>query len=225
MRKSSLAAALFLVLGAPAQARPVVLELFTSQACSSCPPADALLGALQSRSADVLALSFHVTYWNGPGWTDPYSSPQATTRQRAYAAALGTEVFTPQLVVDAATSVVGSDEGAVQAAIDRARQRQAAGPALVLAASPAGLRADVGAGAGQAQVLLVGYDPAHSTAIAGGENGGVTLQETNVVRSLRAIGLWDGAPLHLDIALPAGRRAALILQRADGVILGAATLQ
>ena len=158
------AAAVILALTAPAQARaasarPVVLELFTSQACSSCPPADALLGALQAGSPDVLALSFHVTYWNGLGWTDPFSSPQATARQRAYAAALGTEVFTPQLVIDGRVSAVGSDRQAIQAAITAARNDQAAGPPLALSASGKGLTASVDEGTGEAELLLIGFDP------------------------------------------------------------------
>jgi len=222
------AAALALMLAAAtngrAAPRPVVLELFTSQACSSCPPADALLGALAAASPDMLALSFHVTYWNGPGWTDPYASTEATARQRAYAKALGTEVFTPQLVIDGSTSAVGSDRAAVQAAITAARHGQASGPSLALRASKAGLVASIDAGTGQADLLLIGYDPAHTTHIAGGENGGVTLRETNVVRSLRRVAHWAGAPLHLTIATPPGEKAALILQGADGTILAAATL-
>lgn len=226
MTKHRMATAALALVLAPAAVgraapRPVVLELFTSQACSSCPPADALLGALAAASPGVLALSFHVTYWNGPGWADPYSSPQATARQRAYAAALRTEVFTPQLVIDGRASAVGSDRGAVQAAIAVARHAQAAGPALALAASPAGLTATIDAGTGEADILLIGYDPAHTTQIAGGENGGVTLRETNVVRSFRTVAHWVGRPLHLDIATPHGQRAALILQRSDGVILAA----
>ncbi len=223
MHKSALALVILAAMAAPARARPVVLELFTSQACSSCPPADALLGALQAGSPDVLALSLHVTYWNGAGWTDPFSSPQATARQRAYAHALGSEVFTPQLVVDGGTSVLGSDRDALLAAIARARQAQVAGPAMTLTVSAAGMVATVGAGAGDATLLLVGFDPAHSTQIRGGENGGVRLDETNVVRSLLTLGAWHGAPLAVTVAAPAGLRAALVLQRADGTILGAAS--
>ncbi len=222
----ALALALALTNLARAAPRPVVLELFTSQACSSCPPADALLGALAA-SPGLLALSFHVTYWNGPGWADPFSSPQATARQRAYAAAIGTEVFTPQLVIDGRTSALGSDREAVQAAIAAARHDHASSPvpvpALTLGPAPAGLNATIGAGTGDADLLLIGFDPAHTTQIAGGENGGVTLHETNVVRSLRIIGHWTGTPMRLAVASPPGQKAALILQRSDGTILAAAT--
>ena len=94
----------------------VVLELFTSQGCSSCPPADALLGRL-AREPGIIALAWHVDYWNGLGWHDPYSSPLATQRQQRYAEALHDEVYTPALVVNGARMVVGSDDQAVQSAI------------------------------------------------------------------------------------------------------------
>ena len=159
--------------GASAQARPTVLELFTSQSCSSCPPADALLGKLKASGADLLPLSLHVTYWNGAGWTDPYSLPQTTSRQRAYAAALSSDVFTPELVIDGRAFAVGSDRTAVLAAIAKAQRSQAEGPVLALRATTGGLSATIGAGSGEADLLLVGYDPEHTTRIAGGENGGV----------------------------------------------------
>jgi hypothetical protein len=222
MHHRSLAVALLATLTAPAQARPVVLELFTSQACSSCPPADALLGQLQAQSGEILALSFHVTYWNGPGWTDPFSSPEATARQRDYAQAVASEVFTPQMIIDGHVSVTGSDRQAIEEAITGARARQAEGPAMTLTVSPAGLIAEIGAGQGPATLLLVGYDRAHTTRIRGGENGGVRLDETNVVRGLRAAGTWNGRKLRMTIAPPAGEKAAIILQRDDGTILGVA---
>src|ERR1700748_2762083 len=91
---------------------PVVLELFTSQGCSSCPPADALLGELV-RQTGVIGLAWHVDYWNSLGWTDPYARRAWTDRQKDYAAHLGNEVFTPALVVNGATMLVGSDKAAV----------------------------------------------------------------------------------------------------------------
>src|SRR5271154_5728268 len=92
---------------AQATPRPVVLELFTSQSCSSCPPADALLADIAASHADVLPLDFHVDYWNYLSWRDRFSLPAATARQRAYAAALGAEVFTPQLVIDGTAEAGG----------------------------------------------------------------------------------------------------------------------
>ena len=99
----------------------VVLELFTSQGCSSCPPADALLGRLEQQPG-VIALSWHVDYWNGLGWHDPFASARATNRQRAYAEQLGAEVYTPALVVNGAAVVVGSDRRAIEAAMARCRR-------------------------------------------------------------------------------------------------------
>jgi hypothetical protein len=98
---------------------PVVLELFTSQGCSSCPPADALLGELVRRP-NVIALAWHVDYWNGLGWRDPFATRLATDRQRAYAVRLHAEVYTPALVVNGAVVVVGSDRAAVAQAIGQA---------------------------------------------------------------------------------------------------------
>ena len=103
-----------------AASRPVVVELFTSQGCSSCPPADAYLTELATR-ADVLPLAFHVTYWNSLGWRDPFSSEAATERQAAYAGHLGGGSYTPEIVVDGRHGMVGSDRGDVSSAIAVAR--------------------------------------------------------------------------------------------------------
>jgi len=107
----------------PAAVSPVVVELFTSQGCSSCPPADALLAELTGRP-DVVALSFHVDYWDYIGWKDPYASPQYTARQQRYTQALNLRyVYTPQIVVDGRADVVGSHRAEVLAAIETAAQR------------------------------------------------------------------------------------------------------
>ncbi len=216
-----------LVAAAPCRAgRLVVAELFTSQGCSSCPPADALLTELARTRPDVLALAFHVTYWDRLGWPDPYALAAATDRQRAYAAVLGLDgIYTPQLVVDGVTDVVGSDRPAVLSALDRARAA-AAGVSLTLSRAADGVTVTVGAGpAGtRASLLLVGYDTAHRTVVAHGENAGRTLTESNIVRGLVRVGEWHGAPLSLHAALPGGADVAAILQAPDGHILGVTRL-
>lgn len=204
----------------------IVVELFTSQSCSSCPPADALLAELRRTRPDLLPLDFHVDYWNHPGWVDPYSSADATDRQRRYAAVLNSEVYTPQLVVSGTRQVVGSDRAAVDAALSAATAEQArATPiALQLGRTKAALTIEAGAGSGRGELLLVGFDERHTTHVGGGENGGRVLNEVNVVRSLRRIGGWNGTKLQLRVQPPAGQRAALLLQDPSDRILAAAVL-
>src|SRR5712692_8081349 len=121
LRRAILCCGLALIaIPAAAEPRPVVVELFTSQGCSSCPPADALLGEL-ARRGDVLALGFHISYWDSLGWKDPLSSQNSTDRQRSYARRFtGGRVYTPQIVVDGTSEMVGSDRDAVLAALRKA---------------------------------------------------------------------------------------------------------
>ncbi|MCJ2053467.1 DUF1223 domain-containing protein [Methylobacterium sp. J-070] len=215
---------------APAAAaeRPVVVELFTSQSCSSCPPAEALIGRLAQAGSDVLPLAFHVTYWDHLNWRDPYSLPAATARQEAYAAHLGGSSYTPQAVIDGRTGLVGSDEAGLRGAIARARAGGSAVP-LTLAPDADRLVARVGAATvaapGGARVLLVGFDPSHTTRVLRGENAGRTIDQANIVRSLRDLGRWSGAAVTFTSARPEGETAALLLQAGDGRILGAARLE
>ena len=216
-----------ILLGLASQGRaasPVVVELFTSQGCSSCPPADAVLRDLAGRP-DVLALGFHVTYWNGLGWRDPFSFDNATRRQEGYRRLLGIEtVYTPQMVVQGRSEMVGSDRRAVAAAI--AAAERVSGPEIRLTRAVGdGLQVDIGTGRGAATVLLVGYDPRHVTPVGRGENEGRTLEEANVVRSLRPIGNWNGASITLSVPLPLGERTAILLQAEDGRILAAGRQQ
>ena len=204
-----------------AAAPTVVLELFTSQGCSSCPPADALLGEL-ARRPGVVALAWHVDYWDRPGWRDPYSSHLATERQRAYADILDAEVYTPALVIDGVRMVVGSARQAVSASI-----AASAPPALdvTLLRTPAGMTALVGRAPAPVSALLVTFEPEHVTQIGGGENGGRRLREFNIVRTATALASWDGAPRTLQApAPPAGLGAALLVQGGDLHVLGAALL-
>ena len=212
---------LLVLLTVPAQATTVV-ELFTSQSCSSCPPADALLTELDRTRPDLLVLTYHVTYWDRLGWRDPYSLPAATERQRTYAAHWPQDgLYTPQMVVQGTQQAVGSDRPAVLAAIAAARP---AGVALTLTLDAAGLQIGAGVGAGRGTIVLVGFDRSHTTRVGAGENGGRTLTETNVVRSVTPVGPWVGSPVHLAAARPAGERTAVLLQAADGTILASAIL-
>lgn len=190
---------------------PVVIELYTSQGCSSCPPADEYLGELAARR-DVLALAFHVDYWNYIGWEDPFSSPEATARQRAYARLMDLRaVYTPQMVIDGATHEVGSHRAAVASAIKAAAALPKA--SLVLMNDGSGYKIMIGDGAGTmaalaepATVWLIEYDREQVTDVQRGENAGKMLTEYNVVRTFRAIGEWNGTAT--EIALPAAETDA-----------------
>jgi len=230
MRRSLLTGvAMLLAATAPAWAGsdtrpPVVVELFTSEGCSSCPAADAFLGELARTRADVLPLAFHITYWDNLGWPDPFALPAATERQRAYAALLSGSpgVYTPQMVIDGRTDAVGSDRAAVLAAISAAPRLPAV--PLTLARQGDGLALTVGAGpaARPARLVLLGYDRQHVTTVARGENAGRRLTESNVVRSITALGEWRGEALSRQVKLPAGEAYAVLLQAEDGRIIAAA---
>jgi hypothetical protein len=212
---------------APAEA-PVVVELFTSQGCNSCPPADALLGELAQRSG-LVALAFHVDYWNYIGWQDPFSSPEATKRQRDYAQSLGlSSVYTPEMVVDGSFDIVGSNRARVDQVIASASQRQKL--PVAIATTPAGgwlVTIPAGETDQPATVWLALYDRQHSTPVRRGENAGKTLTDYNIVREFRPIGQWNGAKLDLPLDIGATdlaeRGFAVIVQAATaGRILGAA---
>jgi hypothetical protein len=208
---------------APAAAaeRPVVVELFTSQGCSSCPPANAYLNELARERRDVLPLAFHVTYWDRLGWKDPFSLQAATERQDRYGHRFGDGSYTPEIVVDGGSSHVGSHREDVGRAIDMAKRQSATAASVDLVREGGRLAVDIGRGRGEGKVLLVGFDHAHQTAIRRGENGGRTLDEANVVRSIRVVGDWHGSPLGLSETPPEGEDAAVILQAPDGRIVGA----
>jgi hypothetical protein len=208
-------------LPAKADGRPVVVELFTSQGCSSCPPADALLGELARRS-DVLALGFHISYWDGLGWKDPFSSQSSTDRQRAYARQFGSgQVYTPQMVVDGRREMVGSDRSTVLAALGDAR------PQAVAPVAFGGDRRSVtvGAGPGSGTVLLVRFAQKRITRVGAGENARRTLEDVNGVEALTTLGVYQGTALSFAIEPPrAGEGVAVLVQGADGHMLGAGAL-
>ena len=222
-RRGFVASSLAAVCLAPAvhaeTAAPVVLELFTSQGCSSCPPADALLGRL-SQQPGVIALAWHVDYWNYLGWSDRFAIRQATERQKAYARQLGAEVFTPALVVNGAKVVIGSQRGAVEGGIRAASPL----PVPVTTSSSAdGLAFVTGTAAGRLRPVIVAYDPERATDVGAGENSGATLREYHIVRSVDTLDEWDGSPRQMLIRPPApGHGLVILLQAPDLRIAGAA---
>jgi hypothetical protein len=230
MRILMIALAVSLGIGAAQAAdKPVVVELFTSQGCSSCPAADAFLGELAKRD-DVLALSFHVDYWDYIGWKDPFAQRANTERQRGYTRALNQRyVYTPQIVVNGASQGIGSDRATINKLIDKARTRDA-GPSLTVTGSGLQRVVRIGAagGAPAATVWLIGFDRVHETPIRSGENSGKKLANHNVVRTMSPVGAWQGAAseIPLDLSAIASKNcdsAAVIVQADDmGPVLGAA---
>ena len=219
---------LMALVAAPAAGQaPVVVELFTSQGCSSCPPADRLLGELAERR-DIVALAFHVDYWDYIGWKDAFAAPEMTARQKAYARAFGRRgVYTPQAVIDGATHEVGSDRLALEQAIGAARRHEAVemrfrGNVLVVGA---------GRAPGAATLWLACWDRQHEVAVGAGENAGRHLAYHHVVRHLARLGSWDGAagewPVDLAAERAAGRDgcAALLQAGEVGPILGATQVE
>lgn len=210
---------MFAAVPASADPRPVVVELFTSQSCSSCPPADALLRELSHRP-DVVALGFHISYWDRLGWKDPLSSEASTERQKTYARRFnGGQVYTPQIVVDGASEMVGSDRTAVLAAL-RAARPEAAAPVIF-----ADDRRSVTVGKGDftGEVLLVRFTTHRSTQVIAGENAGRRLEDANGVAALTNLGAWRGSAVTFLVEPPAaGEGLAVLVQAPDGHMLGAA---
>lgn len=214
-----------------------VVELFTSQGCSSCPAADALLGEYADR-ADVLALSFNVDYWDMLGWKDTLASHDNTERQRNYALARGDgQVYTPQAVIDGRTHVVGSNRDQIEAAL-KTNDGALAVP-ISLSLSGDSLSVNIGAAAAgdmpHATLWLVMYDRSVTVPIERGENSGRSITYSNVVRKLRPIAMWKGEPMSVDLPkseiehAKVGRCAVLLQSERDGglpgPILGAATIK
>ena len=198
MRPFWLLATLFVALmpvAGRAQTAPVVVELFTSQGCSSCPPADALLTQLAAQPG-VIALALHVDYWDYLGWQDSFASPAFSARQKAYAKARGSRsIFTPQMMVQGFDSMVGHDEMRIR---DRIAAHQAIPPAarLDLRRDGAALVIRITPGTTPvepAEVHVVRFTPSHDVAIEGGENAGQIITYSNIVESWETVAIWDGA--------------------------------
>jgi len=206
---------------------PVVLELFTSQGCSSCPPADELLSKLARAGREggrpVAALAFHVDYWNDLGWADPFSSPAWTQRQQAYARALGDDrVYTPELVVAGQTGMVGSQAGRVASAIAAAPTQLAIPATATWTASQVAIEATAPDGA---DVWVAVWEDAPRTKVTRGENAGELLVADRVVRAFEHV----AAAGHTGkITIPLGSfhasGAIAIAQRTDRRIVGARVL-
>lgn len=203
-------------------AHPVVVELYQSQGCSSCPPAIKVINRLADRG-DVIPLTFAVTYWDSLGWKDSFATPAYTARQWDYAHTAGrSQVATPQVIVNGRDAVLGSREGELNAAI--ARNVVKTGPAIAAANG----KVTIGDGkATNATVWVVRYDPRTiNVAIQAGENGGVTLPHRNVVKQLVNVGSWSGKAASFALpAAPAGLKTAILVQNGKGgPILSAAKI-
>ena len=212
---------------------PVVVELFTSQGCSSCPPADEFLGELAMRD-DVLALAYHVDYWDYIGWKDPFASADFTQRQRDYQGSLGTHmVYTPQMVIDGKFDAVGSRRSEVGRIILESAAH--AKIPIAIDAAPSGeLIAHIPAAtidlSDPAVVWMVRFDAKHVTEVGRGENSGATLTDYNVVRELRQMGEWTGAALDVPLGvrkedLSSSGCAVIVQGHGLGPVIGAAVIR
>jgi hypothetical protein len=231
----ALAAAAFVVAGTAHAGgkRPVVVELYTSQGCSSCVPADAFLARLTDRK-DVLALSLPITYWDMMGWKDTLASEANTRRQMAYAQAMGHGgVYTPQMIVDGTSDVIGSREAAVEAAIAAHESDMDAVP-VWLHATKQEIHVSVGQGPARetpdATIWMFDIRDRATVSIGAGENEGRTLTYRNIVREVKPIGMWKGPPVSIDlprldgIAAPCDEIAVVVQQASYGRVIGAALL-
>jgi len=215
-----------------AAAPPTVIELFTSQGCASCPPADELLYEMAGRD-DVVAISWHVTYWDYIGWKDPFATDWSTSRQRGYGGKFARSyVYTPQMVIDGKHDVVGSRRGEVMHVVSASREdapdrirvgldRDAAAGEIVIAFAPQRLDRAL-------EIWLVGYSGVHETKVSRGENRGATLRNAHVARTFSRVGSWDGTGGIMRVPLPAHEDiagvAVLLQEPGQGAIHGAAKL-
>ena len=213
--------------------RPVVVELFTSQGCNSCPPAEAYLNRLADRE-NVIALEFHVDYWDYIGWKDPYAAPEFTKRQKSYVSPLGMRyVYTPQMVINGRSHEVGSRERAVEFEIEQALADEPLSfPIVTVSHGSETLDIQIEANGHNVDtiydIIVVSFDDRHETEITRGENRGKTLVSSNIVRDMHVVGTWTGgdmsANLHIDNLRGDGGCAVLLQKQGGGEILAAAML-
>lgn len=220
-------ATIWMALASPALSgdRVVVVELYTSQGCSSCPPADALMRELADRD-DLIALSLHVDYWDYIGWQDSFAQPRHSKRQRSYALAMGEKmVYTPQIIVDGHTALIGSNTAGVRDAIKAAQTQdhvidlEAEREGSVLTVSARATEA-----AGPVDVFVVQYIPEATVTIERGENAGKTILYANTVTDWRYFGTWNGrSDLSLMVPVDGDMPVAIVMQaQGFGPVLAAA---
>ncbi|MDX8501056.1 DUF1223 domain-containing protein [Mesorhizobium sp. VK4C] len=208
-------AALIALAAGTASAQPLtVVELFTSQGCSSCPPANANLIKVKDQPG-VLALSFNVTYWDYLGWKDIFGRPEFTQRQVNYEPPLGHDgPFTPQVVVNGSHDAVGAAPGEIQSLINKGGRTQ--GPELSLGNGKVSIGAGTAPGGG-ADIWLVRYDKGVvEVPVSRGENTGRTLPHANVVHSLQRLGRWSGKAATLPLPAAGGGLSTAVLVQAPG---------
>ena len=219
LRFAALFMSLTLLVGAPVQAQenPVVVELFTSQGCSSCPPADALLHDLAERD-DVIALALHVDYWDYIGWKDEFALPVHAQRQKAYAHVGGRRmIYTPQMVINGVNEVVGAKAMEIFDTIAAHKAQPAlanvstalAEQQLTIALAPAGAAVD-----GEFAVIVVRYSKEREVHIRRGENAGRHLKYVNVVSEWTIVDTWDGATaIDLETEVSGDMETAVLVQQ------------
>lgn len=214
----------------PAGHSPIVVELYTSQGCSSCPPAEAFLAELAKRDG-VIALEFHVDYWDYIGWKDSFAKPEFTSRQKKYVEMLkGRYAYTPQMVIHGKAHVVGSHRDEVESFIQQYIADNTKGPSISIKRDGDKVIVAVGQGAGADgyDVVLAIFDKPQVTEIRSGENSGRISKNSNVVRELVTLGSWAGKAAKFDVSLAGkegdGGCAVLVQAHNQGPILAAAAL-
>ncbi|WFU08586.1 thioredoxin family protein [Rhizobium sp. CB3090] len=212
-----------------------VVELFTSQGCASCPPADAAFQKL-IRQGDIVALAYHVDYWNYLGWNDTMASKDNTARQYAYARTLGRSgVYTPQAIINGRDHLNGADLNAINFKLDEF-QRQGKGLTVPVSAAMKGdeLEIKIGSGQGKANVVVAYFDKEQQVSPKAGENNGQQITYLHAVSDVETVGMWDGKAM--NVVLPAnvldkaGRRGLAVLLQSStpsgdpAAIIGATVL-
>ena len=206
---------------------PVLLELFTSEGCSDCPPADRLLDALDQKQpipgAELIVLSEHVDYWNRLGWQDPWSSAANSARQQEYGRRFGlTDIYTPQLVIDGAAQMVGSDGARIDRELEKATHRRKI--PVTLSYGSGSIHVETGPGSGRVYAAVA--QNRVTSQVARGENAGRALTHVAVLRTFVAVGDLNadrGLRADLALAATAGQRVIVFIQDPQsGRILGAA---